>query len=354
MIQPTMEPLADVPLDPLVAALPKADLHVHQEAQMRLDRVLARREGRSPYDWRSWAQRLLAETPPGMLRLDAMADVLPFDHTSDDDPEVFISRMVDLLEEEAADGAMLVEVISGPDAALRSDFIALFREAERRVQQRYPRIHAEAIGWLQVTSDTLPRAERQLEAYLLAARKGLAGINLRIDPYDTEADPALWSAVYQVAQRAADAGLGITVHAGEFSPANLSAAINIPGLARIGHAVYAASDPHLLELLVNSGTTIECCLTANVLLGSVPSYAEHPIRRFVESGVPVTLGTDNPVRIPTTIGREYAVAASLGFTAHELLGFTRNAIRASFAPRECICAMLSELNAWETEWLNLE
>ncbi len=43
--------LDDVPLDPLIAVLPKADLHIHAEASARLDRVLARGEGRAAHDW---------------------------------------------------------------------------------------------------------------------------------------------------------------------------------------------------------------------------------------------------------------------------------------------------------------
>ena len=146
MASSVIEPLAELPVDPIVAALPKADLHVHQEAQMRLERVLARREGRSPYDWRGWGRRLLAGTPPGTARLDAMMDVPPFELAPDDESEIFIARVADLLEEEAADGAVLVEVIFGPDAALRPGFGEMFREAERRVRERYPTLRAEGIG----------------------------------------------------------------------------------------------------------------------------------------------------------------------------------------------------------------
>jgi adenosine deaminase len=126
--------------------------------------------------------------------------------------------------------------------------------------------------------------------------------------------------------------LGITAHVGEFSPANILTALRVPGLTRLGHLVYAASDPRLLEAVARSGVTAECCLTCNVVLGATPSYADHPIRQLVAAGVPVTLNTDDPVRVATTIGREYAVAARLGFTTDELLGFTRNAIRAAFLP----------------------
>ena len=49
---PALEPLAEMPMHPHIAALPKADIHIHQEWSPRLDKVLARQEGRAPYNWR--------------------------------------------------------------------------------------------------------------------------------------------------------------------------------------------------------------------------------------------------------------------------------------------------------------
>lgn len=223
--------------------------------------------------------------------------------------------------------------------------MALFREAEQQVQARFPKLRAEAIGYLGLIDDParLAAGERQLAACLRAARDGLGGVDFRVDPYDTEAAPALWAIAHRWAARAADAGLGITVHAGEFSTANLAAALHTPGLKRLGHAVYAAADERLLERLAASGATVESCPTCNVILGAVPSYEAHPLRRFVDAGIPATLNTDLPVHTATTIGREYAVAAALGFSRAELLGFTRNAVAASFAPAERRAALLAEL-----------
>ena len=74
----TIGPLARVPVDPSIAALPKADLHLHQEAMPRLERLAARRQGRSAYDWRAHARRVLDGTPPGFGRLTAtvLADLV--------------------------------------------------------------------------------------------------------------------------------------------------------------------------------------------------------------------------------------------------------------------------------------
>jgi adenosine deaminase len=349
MVVSRVKPLAEIAVPPLVAALPKVDLHIHAEADARIDRILARRAGRRPYDWRSWAQRLLVEVPPGMPRLAGMdanrrADSA-FVDTLDADPDLFVARIVDILEEGAADGAILIEVLFGGQTILRSDFMHCFRQAERQVQQRYPYLRAEALIAATRPTSTI-WIEQLLPVCLAMAQEGLAGINIIPDSYDTEAD---WRPIYRWAERATVAGLGIAAHAGEFSVANIASALRVPGLTRIGHAVYAAQESELLEQLAHSGVTVECSLSCNVILGAAQSYDEHPIRQFVAYNIPVTLNTDDPVRVWTTIGREYAIAAALGFASADLLTFTRNAIHAAFVPSLRRAALLKELDAWEAQ-----
>ena len=229
--------------------------------------------------------------------------------------------------EGARDGAIYMELRFGvgSTAFIRPDFMPLFREAERQVQARYPKFLAEALCFIVVSEDE-QRVNSDFRMCLRAAGEGLAGIDLRIDPYDTEAEPQTWARAYRLAEQAIDAGLGVTIHAGEFSPANILAAVKTPGVRRLGHAIYTTAEPRILEAVAKSGVTVECSLTCNVVLGAVDSYEAHPIRRLVENGIPVTLNTDLPVHLHTTIAREYAIAAALGFSTPDLLQFTRSAI----------------------------
>src|SRR5579883_3410833 len=106
------DPLARLDVGPAIAALPKADLHLHQETRARQERITARRSGRAPYDWRGWALRVWDEVPAGMPRLEAIyAPDLGLDLGPEplDHPNSFVERLVDTLEEAAADGAVLVE-----------------------------------------------------------------------------------------------------------------------------------------------------------------------------------------------------------------------------------------------------
>jgi adenosine deaminase len=323
-----------------LASLPKADLHVHQEATRYLDLVLAEREGRDPYDWAAWRRRLAAEVPPGKERLQRIGSVQPVGLEHDDDDELFVARFAALMRDHAAAGACYVEIRCGGEIATREGFMSMFRQAEQQVRADYPVLRAEALAIVIGAGQDPARADAFADACIRTAAEGLAGIDFLYAPYDTEAD---WAPMYRLAERFAEAGLGITAHAGELSTANIAAAARMPGLTRIGHGVHAAADPDLMRLLVDNGVTLECALTCNDYFGVLPDLAEHPLLRLVEAGVAVTLATDNPVQLSTTIEQEYAVAAGLGMGDDQLADFTRNAIRAAFTTDERRSAMLAEL-----------
>lgn len=323
-----------------LASLPKADLHVHQEATRYLDLVLAEREGREPYDWSAWRQRLAAELPPGKERLQRIGSMQPVPLEHDNDDELFIARFAALMRDHAAAGACYVEIRCGGEVATRDGFMSMFRQAEQQVRADYPRLRAEVLAIVIQAGQDPERADAFTDDCIRAADEGLAGIDFLYAPYDTEAD---WAPMYRLAERFAEAGLGITAHAGELSTANIAAAARMPGLTRIGHGIHAAADPELLRLLVDKGVTLECALTCNDYFGVLPELDEHPLLRLVEAGVAVTLATDNPVQLSTTIAQEYAVAADLGMSDAQLAGFTRNAIQAAFTSDERKSAMLDEL-----------
>ena len=321
-----------------IEGIPKTDIHRHAETGAHLDRLFAARDGRPPYDWKDAVERL-AELPPGMprlARLDGDLDMAALRPVAVSYVH-FLEYTTAIMTDAASDGAVLLEVRFGVGAGLGPDHMSLFREAERRVREEYPGFHAEALGLMR----PMPDGADAFETCLRARDQGLAGIDFIPEPLDTEAD---WTVAYRWAERAAEAGLGITAHAAEFSTANLAAALRLPGITRIGHGVYAAAEGELLRQVVDSGVTIECCLTSNVLLGAVPSLEEHPVRDFVDAGVPVTLSTDDPVRLCTSIDREYDLAASLGFEEGDLRAFTRNGVLASFTSNERKSAILGLLD----------
>ena len=104
----------EMPMHSHIAALPKADIHIHQEWSPRLDQVLARQEGRAPYN--TGARGPPVSCKPHRREPPACVIFLPtFPHPwkpmrSRTD---FVARVVHMLEEAAADGAVLVETPPG-------------------------------------------------------------------------------------------------------------------------------------------------------------------------------------------------------------------------------------------------
>lgn len=106
--------------------------------------------------------------------------------------------------------------------------------------------------------------------------------------------------------RARDAGLHVTVHAGEAAGAHSVAdAIDHLGAERIGHGVRSVEDPALIERLAERGITLEVALTSNTQTRASAGYAAHQIHALLAAGVPVTLNTDNPTTSRTRLSEEY-------------------------------------------------
>jgi adenosine deaminase len=130
---------------------------------------------------------------------------------------------------------------------------------------------------------------------------------------------------------AAAAGLGCTIHAGEWAgPDSVWSALSLP-ITRIDHGVRAIEDPALVRELVARQVVLDCCPTSNVVLGVYPSYEEHPLPRLLDAGVKVTLGSDDPPYFGATIEGEYRVCAErMGLGEDDLRDITRTAIDAAF------------------------
>jgi adenosine deaminase len=135
----------------------------------------------------------------------------------------------------------------------------------------------------------------------------------------------------RVFEIAAGAGLGCTIHAGEWAGAeSVRAALSLP-VTRIAHGVRAIEDPLVVSELAARGTVLECCPTSNVVLGLYPSYEEHPLPELRAAGVRVTLGSDDPPYFGATIDGEYDVCATrMSFTDDALRDITATAIDAAF------------------------
>jgi aminodeoxyfutalosine deaminase len=142
------------------------------------------------------------------------------------------------------------------------------------------------------------------------------------------------------------AGLRSVPHAGETTgPETVWDAVRLLGAERIGHGTSSVTDPALLEHLAEAGIVLEVCPTSNVATRAVATIDEHPLRTFVEAGVPVTINSDDPPMFGTTLNGEYAVAAELlALDEAGVADLARAAVQASFAPDDVRTRIMGEID----------
>jgi len=142
-------------------------------------------------------------------------------------------------------------------------------------------------------------------------------------------------------------GLHLLCHAGESTgPQSIWAALNI-GAERIGHALTAQQDPDLMQVLAERQIPLELNITSNLRTGCCPSLLEHPVRRYFEEGLMVTLNSDDPPFFGANLLDEYLLAhREFEFTFDQLREIAANSIEASFLPPDRKLALLGEIERY--------
>jgi len=112
-------------------------------------------------------------------------------------------------------------------------------------------------------------------------------------------------------RKAREAGLQVTVHAGEepvpSAPDEVRDAILKLGAERIGHGIHIINDDAVIALARERNVALEVCPTSNWLTSSVPSIREHPIKRLIDAGVAITINSDDPGLFGIDLCHEYEI-----------------------------------------------
>ena len=145
---------------------------------------------------------------------------------------------------------------------------------------------------------------------------------------------------------ARDAGLPITVHAGELCGAqSVRDALDHLRPERIGHGVRAIEDPGLVARLADEGVVLEVCPASNIALEVFADYATHPFNALRAAGCRVTLNSDDPPHFHSSLAHEYRIARDhFGMDDAALTGITRTAIAAAFCDAETKARLLARLD----------
>ncbi|MEP7296521.1 MAG: adenosine deaminase [Burkholderiales bacterium] len=149
-------------------------------------------------------------------------------------------------------------------------------------------------------------------------------------------------------RKAASAGLRRTVHAGESSgPQGVRDAIELLSADRIDHGVRAIEDPSLVARLAELAIPLGVCPSSNLVLKVVPSLDEHPVEALRRAGVRVSLNTDDPSLLGTSLPREYEICQShYRWSDAVVRDVASTSIAACFANDDIKARLRSDLAAW--------
>ena len=246
-----------------------------------------------------------------------------------------------VLEAAASHGAVYVEAFLSPDLAAGSD-PARWREVVAAVEEAARAVPEVAMRAVPTCMRHLGPDRARAAALCAAETAGgfVTGWGLGGD--ETVGAPADYAWAFDCAR---EAGLGITVEAGERrGPESVRAALDALRPSRIGHGVRAIEDPALVDRLAEAGAVLEICPGANVALGLYPRIDAHPIERLRERGVAVTVSTGDPAFLGTDLTGEYeALAGAFGWDDAVMAEVNRTAARAAFCDEATRAGLLARI-----------
>jgi adenosine deaminase len=339
-----MSNLHDEPNTTRMRSLPKAEVHVHLEGCFE------------PETLERWAQQAGVSLPRPRERLFDFAGLSDFLHFLDwacglaDTPERLAAMAYDFCRRLRREGVGYADVIANPT------HWSAWRGRTREM------IDALDAGFAAAERDGLPpvglcvsllRTQSAEEAAELVARL-LAWRLPRVVALSIDGNEAAAGRTgprfAEAFQRAGAAGLKRTVHAGESSgPEGVRDAIELLGADRIDHGVRAIEDDSVVALLAARQIPLGICPTSNLTLKVYRSMEEHPIDRLRRAGVRVSVNTDDPSLLRTTLPQEYEIArAAYDWTDDVLRDVARTSIEASFARSDVKARLFRELDSWSS------
>ena len=238
----------------------------------------------------------------------------------------------ELVEDAARDGVRYIEVRNAPILNTRGGLsLVEVVEAMLRGLKRGEQVHGVIARLIVIALRHMPPSTSMEIAELAAAFRGNGVVAFDLAGAEHGYPAAAHESAFLYAR---ERDLACTCHAGEGDgPLSVRQAVHRCGAHRIGHATRLIEDPSLTEYVNDRRIPLEICLTSNVQTRVANTYAEHPLRRYVDLGLSVVLNTDNRLMSDTTLTDEYHHASTdAGLTPAELCAIALNGFESAFLP----------------------
>jgi aminodeoxyfutalosine deaminase len=329
-----------------IAALPKAELHLHLEGSIQPATVCA-----------LTARHGVAVTEEEVRRRYAYPDFLEFLESFKwvtsflREPRDYALIARDLGEQLVAQGVVYAEITLSIGIMLlrkqnaEANFAAIL-EASEAFAKRGLRMNWVFDAVRQFGPEA---AMRVVEAAQRCGSKAIVAFGIGGD--ELSVATAEFRPVYD---KAAEIGLRRLMHAGEVGgPEKIREAIELLGAERIGHGIAAIDDPDLMDLLADRRIPLEICPQSNIRTGALarllarenPQIEDHPLARLFRHGIPVVLSTDDPAMFHTTLLDEYDNARRMGLSEDELVRLAGMSFEHAFVEEEAKRALAQRQSA---------
>ena len=149
-------------------------------------------------------------------------------------------------------------------------------------------------------------------------------------------------------RRARDEGFRLVCHAGEEGPADyVRQAVDELGVDRIDHGNRAMDDASLVDRLAAMGMPLTVCPLSNLKLCGVKRMEDHPLKAMMDSGLMVTVNSDDPAYFGGYVNENYtAVTSALGLGQQDVIQLARNSFEASFVDPDRKAALIGRVEAF--------
>jgi adenosine deaminase len=325
-----------------VRALPKSELHLHLEGSVAASTLVElARKHRVALGFGSHEDFYRFDDLASFLRMygivcDAVRDASDFERMT-----------YEALARVAGAGGRYAELFFSPHAHEHATYSTM-------LDGIVSGMHAAAIDF-DLFSQLIPAHNRELgpdaglafvDMVVADRREEVIGIGLDY----MENDPRPFAQMYDYAR---SEGLHVTAHAGEIGPAAfVRDSLEVLGCERIDHGYHVIDDAALVESCREARTFFTCCPTTTLYTTEWrdPAAPGHAIRQMLEAGLALTINTDDPGLMQTTLIEEYTmVAEKMGASFAQLKALSLNGIRASWldagTKREMIADWSVEIDA---------
>lgn len=316
-------------LNALIAALPKAELHLHLEGSLEPGQMFAfAARNKVAIPFRSVEEVRAAYSFSNLQDfLDIYyqgAQVLLTERDFEEMTDAYLARA-------AADNVRHVEVFFDPQTHTdRGLPFSVAIEGILAALDAAPARHGISAHLIlcflrHLDEDAAFATLRQAEPWL----DRLLGVGL--DSSEVGHPPSKFANVFRASR---ERGLKLFAHAGEEGPpAYVWEALDILGIDRIDHGNRALEDPALVDRIRADGLTLTVCPLSNLALCGVPNLEVHPLKRMLDLGLKATVNSDDPSFFGGYVGENYRrITAALDLSAQEIATLARNSFAGSFLP----------------------